>query len=117
MAEDSNISFYQFSLHLEIHDQVSVGKLTDPGIYGVECIPKNRILILSATNTLLEMSLFFQNLENGTIKNSDLFEDYKVYGKEKFKFYVFDTNIAWEQSSKRDLEVEEYNEMYSDRLY
>lgn len=117
MSKENNINFYQFSINLEINCEVSVGDLTDPGIYGVECVKTNRIIILDAENTLLEMSEFFQKLEDGKIKNSNLFEDYKVYGKENFKFYVFDTNLEWEQSSKRYIEVMYYTDMYSGKMY
>ena len=109
---------FKLDLNLEINKELNgIADLFLPGIFGVQNVITQRIFITDSKEeeVLFEILFFFENLENGDIKNPDLLLDFKKYGKDSFKFLVFETALEFE--SKRDFVVSYYQNLYSNMLY
>lgn len=111
------IKFTHLRLEFEINTELGVEDLNLPGIFAVECLKTQRLFFVGAEDTLLEISEFFSNVEKEKIYRLNFFEDLKKYGRDSFKFLIFDLDQDFENPQKRYLKILFYNQMYANNLY
>ena len=65
----------------------------------------------------MEINSFFKNLVNGSFENKQLLEDFLLYGKENFQFFVLDCDLEFGNGRKLAKRVDYYKNLYSGDLY
>ena len=110
-----NLEFFQFSVL--VNRKLSLNSLAYPGVFRIECNLNKRIVILGSKNLLVDLEVFFLNVDNGLIKNQKFLEDLKIYGKSNFTVFIFDADFELENGIKRRWAVNYYKKLYQNKLY
>lgn len=115
MQNFDNLQFVELKIY--VNSELNLYDLRFPGVFAVYCVKTNRVFFVSAEDILSEIGSFFEDLVSGTFENKLLLNDFLLYGKESFQFFVLACDLDFENEIKRERALNKLKTLYSGDFY